>query len=283
MGKNRRWKRQKGPLPFRYVFLLSSIIFIALTIQGLWLVDQGIRPTLIAIAKTETQKIATQAINDAISKKIVENIDMEELMVIEKDNQGNITSVGFNPQVSNRVLSEATLRVQKYLKMVEEGKIEDLGLPDGIEMEFDKETFTENGIIHMIPLGQATNNALLAHLGPKVPVRFTAIGDVKATMTESIYESGINNTYIRVSLDLEVDVKVVIPFATDDAVVPTSIPIGMVFVSGQVPDFYNHGQGDMPAPAIIQEKDLEDIIHPSEENEEEVLEVPDQEMEIVPD
>ncbi|SDH61998.1 sporulation protein YunB [Alteribacillus persepolensis] len=279
--------RPKGPLPFHYVFILSLLLFTLFTMQGLWLVEKGIRPTLMAIAHTETQKIATQAINDAISNKIVDSMDIEDLMQIETDSNGQVTSVKFNSEMYNRVLSESTLRTQKYLKMVEEGTIEDLGLPEEIEQELETEHFTDEGIIHMIPLGQATNNALLAQLGPRVPVQFSAIGDVKSSMSEKIFESGINNTYIRVSVDIEVDVRVVIPFATDTAVVSTSVPVGMVFISGEVPQFYNEGDGNMPAPAIIQEQDLHESMESEEESEghvdaevEEELETPEEPLEI---
>ncbi|SFL96073.1 sporulation protein YunB [Salibacterium qingdaonense] len=246
----------RGPLPFRYVFLISFILFGLFTVQGLILVEKGIRPTLMAIAHTETQKLATQAINDAISNKIVENIDVEDIIDMQHDNQGNVSSINFNSKMYNRVQSESVMRVQRYLQMMEEGNIKDLGLPQEIEQELDTEQFTEDGIIHVIPLGQATNNALLAQLGPRVPVRFSAIGHVKASMSESIIESGINNTYVRVSIDIKVDVRVVIPFATDTAVVATSIPVGVAFISGEVPEFYNAGDGDMPSPAVIQEEDI---------------------------
>ncbi|RSL30347.1 sporulation protein YunB [Salibacterium salarium] len=253
-------RRAKGPLPFRYVFLISFVLFALITVQGLVLVEKGIRPTLMAIAHTETQKIATQAINDAVSNKIVEYIDIEDMIDMETDSEGNVTSVNFNSEMYNLVQSEAVLRVQRYLHMVEQGNIEELGMPEEIEQELETENFTEEGIIHVIPLGQATKNALLAQLGPRVPVRFTAIGDVKANLSESIFESGINNTYMRVSVDIEVDVRVVIPFATETQVVSTSIPVGMVFISGEVPEFYNSGDGDMPSPAVIQEQDLENVL-----------------------
>ncbi|PSL44441.1 sporulation protein YunB [Salsuginibacillus halophilus] len=254
-------KKPRGPLPLRYVMIWSVLIFTVLTLHGLWLVDQGIRPTLVAIAETETQKIATQAINDAISKKVVESTDMEDLVEVDTNDDGVITSIEFNSRIYNRVLSESVLRVQKYLKLMEEGRVDELELPDGIRLEIEDADYTEEGIIHMIPLGQATNNALLAHLGPKIPVRFSVIGDVEAEMLEEIEETGINNTYIRVSVLLKVDVEVIIPFATETSVVETAVPAGMVFVPGEVPDFYNHGDGSgMPAPAIIQEEDLNDAL-----------------------
>lgn len=261
MFKKRRYRPRKGPLPFRYVFLISFIIFSVMTVQGLWIVEKGIRPTLIAIAKTETQRIGTLAINEAVSKKILENTDMDELIQIQQDNSGKIISVGFNPVIYNRVLQQTTQRVQSYLNDISLGKVKDLAIPDSIEIEQDGERNIQNGIIHTIPLGQASNNALLAHLGPKVPVRLTAIGDVKSQLSESIIPVGINNTYIRVSVDITVDVKVVIPFATDTHVVETSIPVGMVFVQGEVPDFYNSGGTDgMPMPAIINQSELEKVI-----------------------
>ncbi|MGO4888914.1 sporulation protein YunB [Anaerobacillus sp. MEB173] len=257
----KRLRPRKGPLPFRYVFLISFVIFIILTVQGLWFVERGIRPTLLAIAHTETQRIATLAINDAISKKISESTEMEELIVIDKDAQGNITSARFDPTIYNKVLYEATYRVQHYLKMVEEGRVEELGLPNGVEVERNHDSGF-NGIIHTIPLGQATQNALLAHLGPQIPVRFTAIGDVKSQINNTIKEVGINNTWIDVAVDIEVDVRIIIPFATDTAVVSTSIPVGMLFVPGKVPDFYNQGgSGSLPAPAIIKESDIREAIN----------------------
>lgn len=254
---NRRGiKRKKGPLPFRYVLLLSFVIFILFTAQGIWLVEKGIRPTLINIARTETQKLGTEAINDAISKKIVEEIDMEELILIDKDENGDISSVTFNTQITSRVISQATNRVQKYLKYMEEGRTRELAVPEGVDIEWNEELYSHDGIIHNIPLGQASNNALLAHLGPQVPVSFTAIGDVKANIRDKVETTGINNTLITLYLDLEVDVRVIIPFATDKAVVQSSIPIGVLFVSGRVPEFYNIG-GQGAAPSFMRESEIE--------------------------
>ena len=232
-----------------------------MTVQGLWLVEKGIRPTLLHIAKTETQRIGTLAINQAVYKKTLENTNMENLIEAEKDNDGKITSVNFNPVIANRVLHETTFNVQKYLNDIALGKIKDLSIPDSIEVEQHGEQYYKEGIIHMIPLGQATNNALLAHLGPKVPVRLTAIGDVKSQLSRNVEATGINNTTIEYMVDITVDVKIVIPFATDTEVVETSILVGSIFVPGVVPEFFHAGGGDgnMPMPAIIREGDLDSI------------------------
>ncbi|PYZ95746.1 sporulation protein YunB [Alteribacter lacisalsi] len=251
----RTWKpkRRKGPLPFRYVFLISFLIFSLMTAQGLVIVEKGIRPTIIAIAKTETQRIGTLAINDAISKKILENTNMEDIIEYEMGPDGKVSNMSINPVIYNRVLQETTHRVQSYLNDIEHGRVRDIGIPSDVDVEREGASFTEDGIIHMIPLGQATKNSLLAHLGPRVPVRLTAIGDVKSQLRDEVVSTGINNTWISVSVDIEVDVKVVIPFATDTEIVKTSIPVAMEFIPGEVPEFY--GSGLMPS--IVHEPNRE--------------------------
>lgn len=230
-----------------------------MSVQGLWIVEKGIRPTLLDIANTETQRIGTLAINQALHKKLIENGDIDKLIEVQQDNSGQIISVTFNPIVANRVLHESTHRVQSYLNDIALGKIRDLSIPDSIDIEQNGEPYFQDGIIHWIPLGQATNNVLLAHLGPKVPVRLTAIGDVKSQLRRNLEASGINNTTIEYLVDITVDVRIVIPFSTTTQVVETSILVGSIFVPGVVPEFFYSGSGEggnMPMPAIVQPGDL---------------------------
>lgn len=204
----------------------------------------------MTIAQTETQRIGTLAINDAMSKKILEDLGFEDLVQIERDNNGNVSFIQFNHVTYNRVMVETVKRVQSYLNAIEHGNVRDVTLPTEVNVEQQGATFSEDGIIHMIPLGQATNNALLAHLGPKIPVRLSAIGDVKADFGQDVISTGINNTVINLTIEIEVDVRVVIPFATDEEVIKTSIPAANVFIAGQVPEFYSRGGSGFGAGII---------------------------------
>ncbi|WP_227937399.1 sporulation protein YunB [Alkalihalobacillus deserti] len=242
--RKRRPQSRKGPLPFRYVLLLSFLIFVVLTVQGLWIVEKGIRPTLMDIATTETRVIATKSINDAVSKKIASDLNQDELFIVKTDSDNFITSIQFNTQIYNRILSEATNRVQRHLKAIERGEAFDVSL----ETENEIPLTTEGGIIYSIPLGQATNNALLAQLGPQIPVRFSAIGDVKTDLKLDVKNTGINNTTMSVNFDVIVDAKIVIPFATNTEAIKTTIPVGLVNIQGRVPEYYSEG-GGMILPA----------------------------------
>ncbi|WP_100405325.1 sporulation protein YunB [Bacillus solitudinis] len=246
MSFRKKIRPRKGPLPFRYVLLLSFIIFVILTIQGLWIIEKGIRPTLVEIATTETRVIATKAINDAVNKKITGDLSQEDLFILTEDADGNVKTVQFNTQIYNRVLSEATNRVQRHLKAIEQGEVFDISITDE-DLGIDGEPSADGGIIYTVPLGQATNNALLAQLGPQIPVRFSAIGDVKTDYNYEVKNTGINNTNISVNFDVIVDVKIVIPFATNTEAVKTTIPIGFLNIQGPVPDVYAEGGMIIPS------------------------------------
>lgn len=244
MRKRRR--RRQGPLSLRYMLLISTLIFIIMTAQGLWIIEKGIRPTILEIANLETQKVATSAINYAI-KGTVDNVNMNELIDITYDDEGNISYVGFNAAVYNKVVTESVTNVQHYIHLMERGQIKNMN----IEKKKDNDLTPQMGIIYMIPLGRATNIAILSQVGPKIPVKLTAIGDVDVELNEEVKATGINNTWIRVSLDLEVQVQVIIPFATYMDEVVTTIPIGMIYVPGKVPHFYSGQKGELPGPAIL--------------------------------
>jgi len=94
------------------------------------IINNNLEPNLKSIANTKARQIASQAINDAISKKITDGIEMDQLIVVNEYSDGQLT-FRFNSQIYNRVISEATMRVQRYLDLVEEGDLDISGLRDG--------------------------------------------------------------------------------------------------------------------------------------------------------
>ncbi|MDQ0162060.1 sporulation protein YunB [Bacillus alveayuensis] len=245
MLKKRRRLPKRGPLPFRYVFLLTFVFFIFSTAGGLWIINKGIEPTLVSVAETETKRIATLVINNAINKQINDEVDVNKLIVVETDENGKVTTIDFNAQMVNSILAKITQKVQRNLREAEKGNIDVLDIPD-IEVETEGEP-EEEGIIYYIPLGQATNNALLGNLGPRVPVRFYVIGNVVSDVKKSIEPYGINNALIEISVHVTVNVQVVIPFATSTTTVENTIPIAFRAVQGDVPQFYNGNGNSNPS------------------------------------
>jgi sporulation protein YunB len=244
---NKRKRKGATPLPPRYIFLISFVIFILLTSQSLYIINRGIEPALIEIAETRTRQIAAQAINDAISKKISEGIDINKLIVKHETNDG--TAYSFDPAIYNRVIAESTERVQQYLDYVESGEFEKLqSFKAGVDFDYE-ESKEKKGIVYYVPLGLATKNTLLSNLGPQVPVQFEIIGDVQSNVETAAKELGINNTYMEVYINISVEMNVIIPRRTETIVIKNKIKVGDLFIPGKVPEFYN-GSGGSVSPSL---------------------------------
>lgn len=242
----RRKKRIRQPLDFRQMFVISFIVFILLTVGALWLINRGLEPILIDIAKTKTENIATRVINYSINKQIKQEGEQNYVKTVGSgDNMAYVIDVGHIMEVS----STATLRAQNALRMIEEGKAEELVIP-GVEITPENE---KSGLIYNMPLGQATNNALLSNLGPQIPVRFAVVGNLTSTIEVTTETVGINNVHYNATLHVEAEVRTVVPFATKPKRVKTDILIADTVMRGGVPLYYG-GNGDNPSVVLPNKK-----------------------------
>lgn len=253
MAKYRRFKFARGPLPTRHVILITLLFFIITTVFSGWMIDKKIEPHLITIAEAKTEEFAAEAINDAIEKKISQNVDIRKLIVTHQT--GDQIGYSFDPNVYNHVASETTLRVQEYLELMKGGELESLqSFKNDANIDYAKSE-KEKGVIYKIPLGMATDVVLLSNLGPKVPVRFEILGDVTSEVETTTKETGINNTILEIFVNIKVNLHVIIPSVEKDITVENRVKIGDLILPGKVPTYYNGGgkQSDVN-PMVIPDK-----------------------------
>ncbi|WP_041580700.1 sporulation protein YunB [Bacillus sp. 1NLA3E] len=245
MPKFRRRFPRKGPLPFRYVILLTFVFFIFSTATGLWVVNTALKPTLMKYAESETRKIATLVISNAINKKIASGMELDKIIESVPGQEGMSK---LNAEIVNRVKAETTSLVQKNLNDIESGNLSEIELITDVEFEKNKKNNSE-GIEYSVPLGKTTNNVLLGNIGPQIPIQFSAIGDVSSDVKTQIKDFGINNAYLQVYVHFKVNVQVIIPFATRVTTITEDVPVAMFLLKGNVPQFYNSG-GKSSAPSF---------------------------------
>lgn len=231
-------------MPLRYVLLLTFVFFLFSTALGIWMINKGIEPTLMKYAETQTRKIAALVINKAINKKTVD-IGLNDVIELQPGSDGAPPSANLKTEIVNQKLSEITDQIQKNLTTAETGDLTSLEQLTDVQIDTNN---SGNGIVYDVPIGQATNMALLGNLGPKIPVRFHAIGDVRPDVKIDPKPMGINNTWIDVSLHFVVSVQIITPFATKITQLDQTIPIGGRLIQGAVPQYYNGGSsGSTPA------------------------------------
>lgn len=255
MRFRRSFSYRRSPPPVRHLLLMTTIIFISVIFLSFWLIDRGIRPTLMNIANEKTIEFATRTINSAV--KSTEKISFDDLVVTEMDNNGNVATMGWNSEAVNRALRSATERAEYFLYGMNKGEQIDVDDPDLQPIKFGDsvgDLAAKDPTVVEIPLGQATGNTVLANLGPKIPVHFEIVGSLRSDVVHEVKEFGVNAALIEIYIPVEVNIRIVVPFSTETAEVSTRVFIDSRVIMGDVPDFYNAGApGEGPSISVPRE------------------------------
>lgn len=234
--------RKKGSRLNRLTLLVvGTIIGVFLFIYYL---NEQLMPTYLEYAAVQTGKIASSVVSKAIDSRTSSVMDVNDILVeVSPNNQADLK---INTETINRVRTETVNQVKVYLEQAEQGELSHLPNLDNVEYDFNKIN-EGNGVVFYVPISQAANMPILGNLGPKIPIRFHVIGNVHSEVTSSITEYGINSAYVEVGIHIEVNVQIIVPFASKTTTVTQDIPVAMGLVRGKVPDVYSNGSSEVPS------------------------------------
>lgn len=243
-----------SPPPVRYILMVTFFLFIGAILFSIWIIDKGIKPPLMEIAELKTTEFATRTINSAV--KSTENITFDDLVDIEMDNNGNVSTLGWNSMAVNRALRMATERAEYFLYGMNKGETIDIDDPDLKPIEFGDsvgDLASKDPTVVEIPIGQATGNTLLANLGPKIPVHFEIVGNLQSDVVHELKEFGVNAALLEIYIPVTVNVQIVVPFSTTTSEISTKVFIDSRVIMGDVPEFYGGADGG-PSISVPKER-----------------------------
>ncbi|WP_223299019.1 sporulation protein YunB [Paenibacillus darwinianus] len=222
-GRSSRGGRRGRGIGFRLggkkLALLILLLFAVLTVQTFVFIEKNLRPPLMTVATLRVKQIATESINEAISKQVAGESDYERLVEWKTNADGKISGFMLNYGEHMRITSETIETVQKTLGDIKQ-------LPE------------------YIPIGQALGSAIISSFGPRVPVRLEPIGAVKVDLNTRQTNAGINMILVEVFIRIRAEVAIIIPFDTKPETVQTEIPISYLLVVGDVPMYYYDNKGN---------------------------------------
>lgn len=231
--KKKRKKQLKNKIAV-IIFLLFISMFLIFK-----KFNKAALPQLIEYSKIETSKIVSTIINHKVTDEIANNINTDEIFIILKDSNNNIESIDFNSSQVNKILYKASKSIEESLRYLEKGEIEKLNLNNYIS-NFNEDKM-KKGIIYELPSGIIFNNVLLNNVLPKIPIKINLIGNVFTSLSSDIKSYGINNAFIKVNIDVESEIKILLPFVSSSTKINLSIPIIMKILEGEVPNYYFGG------------------------------------------
>lgn len=200
-------------LPFRTRVLF--ILVFCVTLAGLlcWLIDRTLAPVIWTVAEIRADREYSRILNEAILQEIVPQVRYSDLVIIDRNEAGQISLLQLNTGKVSELKARAYSAIQERL--------------------------AENGTLEFgIPFGQIMGSNLFASRGPTIPVKISPLGIARTSVRDVFESAGINQTRHVVYLEVAVDARVVVPLVQRDIRAVTSIPVADVIIVGEVPRAY---------------------------------------------
>ena len=192
------------------ICLLSLIVFFVFRFKY--------RDSLAKLAQTQVTNTTSDLINDAIDSQMINgNIQYDRIVYFEKDLNGRITALKTNMSEVNR-LKTAILNL--------------------INDEILAMDTSELGI----PVGSFLFPEVFSGKGPSIPIRILSIRNSDASFHSNFSEAGINQTLQQLTMDIQVDVAVLVLGQTSSFTVSSQVVVAETIIVGQVPEmFFQNG------------------------------------------
>ena len=192
------------------IYLAIIITILMLFNLFFYIFDKRMLPTIIDMAEIKMESEAVSIINEESVAVYSESFKYDDIIHIEKDEEGNISLVRADTVMQNYLASQVVLSCNERFK-----KYESVGV---------------------IPIGYLTNSSFFYNIGPSITVKMRQIGKIN-TSYESIFESaGINQTRHKIYLNVDMKVRVIVPLKSRDVEVSCQIPVSDTIIVGKIPD-----------------------------------------------
>ena len=176
------------------------------------------REAIMELAETQIRNSTSDLINDAIDKQIeLGNIQYDRMVYFEKDLDGKITALKTNMSEVNRLKTDILGIINDEILALDTS---DLG----------------------IPIGSLIFPEVLSGRGFQIPVLIHSIRNSDASFSSNFTEAGINQTLQQLTMEVLVDVTVLVMGQTKSFTVSSHVVVAETVIVGQVPDtFFQSG------------------------------------------
>jgi len=151
-------------------------------------------------------------INDAIDRQIQSgNIQYDRIVYFEKDLNGQITALKTNMSEVNRLKTDTLNIINDEILALDTSN---LG----------------------IPIGSFLLPEIGAGKGPEIPIHILSIRNSDAEFHSNFFEAGINQTLQQLTMDVRVDVAVLVLGEISNFAVSAQVVVAETVIVGKVPD-----------------------------------------------
>ncbi len=190
--------------------LLAALALVSL---ALLFMQRNLNQVVLTMASANARALAVNVLNQAVQEILDTGVTYEDMMLVQKDQEGRVSLLQANTTLMNDMASAAALRAQASLSSL------------------------ENQFVS-IPLGSALGMTIWAGSGPRIRVQILPVGAVSAQFSTEFHTAGINQTRHKILLTLEATVRLVIPTGAQEISVSSQMAVAESIIVGQVPSSF---------------------------------------------
>lgn len=204
----KRFKRIYLNRKFKILFILF-ILLILFNILFFYF-DRIVTTTILESSDAQARARVTEIINGVILEEFSKDFNYDEIIHIEKDNQGTITMVKADTLKMNKIASEIALSSQKKIS-------------------------SDSGITVSVPISYILKSTILSFYGPKIKIKMEPIGYIETKYTSDFESAGINQTRHKIYVQVKSNIRVFIPLNSKEIQVINEVPVAETIIVGKVP------------------------------------------------
>ena len=197
-------------LLFRWLWY--TILLMVVFLSAVLLFRRRYQGAILELAETQVRNSTSDLINDAIDQQIATgHVQYDRIVFFEKDLNGRITALKTNMSEVNRLKTDILNIINDEILALDTSH---LG----------------------IPLGNLILPEVLSGRGPDIPVSIISIRNSDAAFGSEFSEAGINQTLQKITMDISVDVSVLVMGKISNFTVNSQVVVAQTIIVGQVPD-----------------------------------------------
>jgi len=206
-GWHSRRRRRRALLITAVLILCVALFFMA---------ERRLAPAMQTAALQQSHTLAMAAMSEAIRDQIALNPgvgDYQQLMYVERDDNGRITLMVMDTQLMNRLISSVVLDSEQRM------------------LQLTKQRLT-------LPLLSLTGSQIFAGMGPEVRFSFRMSSAPELLLKDEFTDAGVNQTRHRIYVELTTRLRVIAPFSRAEETVTATVLLAEGIIVGYTPDTY---------------------------------------------
>lgn len=194
-------------------FKILLLVLCLLVVGVLLYFQRNVTRVLISISEATIRSITTVAVNDAIYYTLNDVNRYDDLITIERDAAGDVTSITTDSLKINRIARDTAYMSQENLTKMS---------AEGIQ----------------VPIGALTGIEALAGFGTKINIKIIPISNVECRFVSKFTDAGINQTKHSLYLEIVSDISIILPSKSTNLASTIEVLICESVIAGKIPDTY---------------------------------------------